>query len=704
MSAMQLPPLLGYADKLSARPGDKIAFKVSSTLQNPVAAKLTRSISADPNPQGPGMIEEDASVYFSTREFNSREQSFHPGSCGIGQHEVALDPRETIILRARVFPTLQSSTEQTILCIGDTELLLDTNGALATDINNHRISVEIPLPLRRWTEVEVEITVNSICLRQKPISRDAGERVEKQAPGVTLKASSNVPVVAAKLVDGTAQQHFNGKLEAPAIIVDSKEVAAWDFAKDISTTVGRATIGPDLDFINFPTRAMTGSSWDGSEMNWTCSPDQYAAIHFHEDDIYDFGWDTDFVYTVPDNMPSGIYVMRLECGDHFDAIPFFVVTPKGKAAAKLCVLVSTFTYAIYGNHARPDYSDSWQERINDWGAYPYNPANFPAYGLSTYNYHSDGSGICHASYRRPLFNLRPGYLTFGDTECSGLRHFQADSHLISWLHAKGIDYDIVTDEELHKEGVSSIEKYAAVTTGSHPEYHTIETLNALRDYRDAGGKLHYLGGNGFYWRIAVHTENQSLFEIRRAEDGIRAWAAEPGEYYNAFDGQYGGLWRRNGRAPQELVGIGFAAQGEFFGDPYARVCHDDNYSWVFEGLTEKVFGNYGFSGRGAAGFELDRVDYQIGTPTNTVLLAQSVTRENGFMLVPEEQLTHLTNLSGGPEQETKHADMIYYEAPGGGSVFATGSITFCGCLPWNNYDNDVSRLLENVFSRALNSR
>ena len=33
------------------------------------------------------------------------------------------------------------------------------------------------------------------------------------------------------------------------------------------------------------------------------------------------------------------------------------------------------------------------------------------------------------------------------------------------------------------------------------------------------------------------------------------------ESYHAFGGEYGGLWRRLGRAPNELVGIGFAAQG-----------------------------------------------------------------------------------------------------------------------------------------------
>ena len=194
-----------------------------------------------------------------------------------------------------------------------------------------------------------------------------------------------------------------------------------------------------------------------------------------------------------------------------------------------------------------------------------------------------------------------------------------------------------------------------------------------------------------------------MIEIRRAEDGIRAWAAEPGEYYNAFDGTYGGLWRRNGRAPQDLVGIGFAAQGEFFGDPYRRVTTDPAYDWVFEGVQEALIGDYGYSGNGAAGFELDHMDHRLGTPQNAVLLAQSVTRENGFMLVPEEQLTHLTNLTGGTAKDAMHADMVLIEYPGGGSVFATGSITFCGSLPWNNFDNDVSRLLQNVMTRMSGS-
>ena len=46
-------PLTGYADKISVRVGEKIAFKVSSAGPNPYNATLVRIVRGDPNPGGP---------------------------------------------------------------------------------------------------------------------------------------------------------------------------------------------------------------------------------------------------------------------------------------------------------------------------------------------------------------------------------------------------------------------------------------------------------------------------------------------------------------------------------------------------------------------------------------------------------------------------------------------------------------------------
>ena len=245
--------------------------------------------------------------------------------------------------------------------------------------------------------------------------------------------------------------------------------------------------------------------------------------------------------------------------------------------------------------------------------------------------------------------MRPGFKTFGKSTCSGLRHLQADTHLLSWLNKKGIEYDIVTDDVLNDEGVSILSGYKAVSTTTHPEYHTFETLNALKSYRDDGGALVYLGGNGFTGS-GTNKGNSGLIEIRRSEDGLSS-CTRARWYYYAFDGKYGGLWRRLGRPPQKLVGVGFTAQANFVGMPFERVCFDQEFDWVFEGINQKIIGNYGLSGGGAAGFELDRIDNHLDDGQNITVLAQSYDTKNQFVLVPEELLT-LTNLSGQPKKSS----------------------------------------------------
>jgi len=446
-------------------------------------------------------------------------------------------------------------------------------------------------------------------------------------------------VVGAQQTDDGMVHHYNGKIEAPCVCIEYADeklprILAWDFSQNMSscTVPGLHDSNESLLLINYPTRAMSGSGWKAQEMSWRHAPELYAAIHFHDDDLVDVDWQTTFSWQIPEGMPSGVYAMHISDGKHEDAIPFFVCAPVNRPAHKVCVLIPTFTYAIYGNHARPDWEPSWQKIVQELDAYPYNPAEYPGYGLSTYNFHTDGSGICHASDQRPLFNLRPGYITFPTTECSGLRHFQADSHLLAWLDAHDIGFDVITDRELHNEGVHCIEHYDMLMTSSHPEYHTDETLDALTRYRDTGGHLSYLGGNGFYWRIAIHPENPCTLEIRRAEDGIRAWAAEPGEYYQAFDGHYGGLWRRNGRPPQALCGLGFSAQGQFNSSYYRLGKIAESMDWIVKGIDGQI---------------------------------------------------------------------LWFDGSGGGSVFAVGSITFCGSLPHNNFENSISRLLLNVVEHVL---
>ena len=123
---------------------------------------------------------------------------------------------------------------------------------------------------------------------------------------------------------------------------------------------------------NLPTRAVRGSRWSGEETSWRHMPRHYAAIHFHEDDLYDCGWETDFSVEIPTGMASGVYGIRLRCGDIEDIMPIYVLPPAGTATAPIVYLAPTFTYQIYGNHQRDNVDDAFRARQAEWRAYPWN--------------------------------------------------------------------------------------------------------------------------------------------------------------------------------------------------------------------------------------------------------------------------------------------------------------------------------------------
>ena len=729
-------PLIGYVNQLSGRPGDTLQFKVSSTSKKPFKARLIRIRCADPNPEGPGIREDEINTPFEG-EYSSQYQKVNIGSYGIVKNVKKLEKLKSYTLSVKIWPTLPIGKRQIIISWNNSKsnsaaLGISKQGKLFGEIGQTKIGHNITLIPRTWYNVwfSYDDDNKTISISLKHLSpRNTIKETETTITAV-LSASKGFfgPIIFAAEKNREMTSHFNGKIEQPQIfnsVVGKNNlskpnnincVASWDFSKDISSINLVDTSPSNLtgELINMPARAMTGSNWTGKEMSWRHAPEQYGAIHFHDDDLHDCNWNTSFEYIIPNDLPSGIYAAKISDGEHEDKIPFIVCPPINTRVADLCVIIPTFTYIVYANHARPNYSNAWQKRSNQWGAYPFNPADNRQFGLSTYNFHSDESGICNSSWLRPILTMRPGYFHFVDEKGSGLRHFQADTHIIDWLEEKELAYDLITDHELHKEGINVIKNYETVLTASHPEYHTTETLDALESYQNLGGRFIYLGGNGFYWKVALHNDENGVIEIRRGEGGIRAWAAEPGEYYNAFDGEYGGLWRRNGRPPQRIAGVGFSAQGTFVGSHYKRslISYEEQFKWIFNNINDEFLGGFGLSGGGAAGFELDRADIRLGTPQNAIILASSEghsrdftgDKDDFFVLVPEEQLTHLVTWPGDDIDSLIRADIVLFSTANGGAVFSVGSITFCGSLPTNNYNNNISQLLFNVVTKFLDPK
>jgi N,N-dimethylformamidase len=279
----------------------------------------------------------------------------------------------------------------------------------------------------------------------------------------------------------------------------------------------------------------------------------------------------------------------------------------------------------------------------------------------------------------------------------------ADTHIVDWLEQKGFAPDIITDQDLHFEGATLLKPYRAVMTGSHPEYYSQEMIDGVRQYLEQGGRLMYMGGNGFYW-VTPMDPGGTYIETRK-RDGTEAWQGAPGESHHSITGEPGGLWRFRGLPPQRFVGVGFTAQGFDKGSPYRRMpgSFDPRAAFIFEGIgQDEVIGDFPslVLDEGAAGSELDRVDYALGSPAHTLILAQSFGHSDAYQHVVEEVNTS-DSRQGGTVNALAHAHLAYLEFPNGGAVFSTGSISWGGSLSYSNYANNVSRITENVLRRFI---
>ncbi len=686
---------------------------------------IVRLIHGDSNRKGPGFKEEVINTSLNG-QYPGHKQELKLGSYVKVSNHRLLQQTGSFTLQAWIFPTTPLKGAQGILTKWSTAddsgygLFLEGNGALGLRIGKENFQTGEPLSASNWYFVAATYDApgGEITLYQQPVVTwplDASGVVVKSTGGINSTRLNELPIlIAAHWLTKEAKPndtggHFNGKIDGPKLFsraLSTNEigalrqdgdplqtgdslVAAWDFSKDISSK--RATdASPNAlhgSTVNMPARAMTGHNWKNIETNFRLAPDEYGAIHFHDDDLEDAGWEVGFEFHVPPDLKSAIYAARLRAGDAETYIPFFVRPKKGTTSARITFLAPTFTYLAYANFR----------------------SKIPSL-LSVYDHHSDDSGVCYASYLRPLLDLNPKYCSQFTTDGQLYpRHLCADLYLVDWMETKGYRYDVITDEDLHREGASLLTPYKVVVTGSHPEYYSYQMLSAMSHYLTNGGRLMYLGGNGFYWVTAVRTESPRLIEVRK-HSGTESWEAAPGEYYMSLTGELAGLWRRRGRAPQKLVGVGLSALGWTNqlcgpGQPYVRQPDSFNprAAFIFEGIgPTEVIGDFESLGlrSGTAGDEIDRFEHALGTPNHALRLASASFSDPKYK---DTFLCVLEELYASQPSDTSHvnvtADLVYFEYPHGGGVFAVGSIAWFGSLSYNRYDNNVSKITDNVLRR-----
>jgi len=730
--------LMGYANRLSVRPGEAIEFKISCDAPSYRASLVRFRGSLWPKrPIEPEVIESD---------FDGEQpgcfQLVPAGSWMAVDLDPVIDLSSGLAIGCYIRPAIVGEDRTQVVCS-----LLDNDGtpllSLVLEQTGHltfggadgvKARTGEPLRANSWYRVIGTTGIDGSGLALQcvlgPRSWLPAQDIACETGGDMTFASNGASlIVGAGSLDsnGAPRQCFNGKVAFPILaradaidsllaIFEGAEdadaegvLAAWDFSLATDSNIAFEISGRNTNGIchNQPMRLVVGPGWRGREVNPKLAPGEYNAIAFHEDDLSDCGWATDFSWTVPAGLKPGVYGARVDAGEAVDHIPFYVRSAADAVKPPVLFLAPTNTYLAYGNERLYDGIESTPDFIVRAVRDPielterdYFLMDHPEIGSSVYDLHPDHTGVCYSSRLRPVVTMRPEASSW---TTGHPRHFSADLFLIEWLERFGFEYDVATDEDLHNEGRELLDHYAVVVTGSHPEYWTEIALDVLEEYLAGGGRCMYLGGNGFYWVTGTSDTAPHIVEIRRGINGTRAWTSHPGEIHLSTTGEQGGLWRFRGRFPNQLVGVGFTSQG-WGGAPGYNRLPDSNRpeaSYVFEGISaNEGLGDFGLVMGGAAGDELDRFDLALGSPPETLRLATTEGEHSDYYQVVIEDCTFMLAGRGGTEDSRVRSDIVLLEEPErGGAVFSVGSINWIGSLMWNDGDNSISRMTANVLRR-----
>jgi N,N-dimethylformamidase len=380
--------ILGYADRFSVAPGERIELKASCLGHAHYHLEIVRLVGGGVTPGGPGFREEVVPTGIAGN-YPGRRQDIAAGSYALVPDSSALHGLASFSVAAMIWPTTPDRGPQILLDrrskSGGFALAIDAGGGLALILEDGagghaEISTGRRMLEREWYFVGASFDCdrNRVLLAQEPqkaYARDDSHALRELIAGVR-PGEAAAPLTMAAALDfdpagARAFGHFNGKLDSPRLysralpaaqlrltIVQPAApayaadlVGAWDFARDMSSDRihDRSPNGLHGRLVNLPTRAMKGWNWDASELDWRRAPEQYGAIHFHDDDLYDAGWQTDATFEVPAHLRSGIYAARLQDGEEVERIPFFILPPRGTATADTLFLIPTASYMAYAN-------------------------------------------------------------------------------------------------------------------------------------------------------------------------------------------------------------------------------------------------------------------------------------------------------------------------------------------------------------------
>lgn len=439
-------------------------------------------------------------------------------------------------------------------------------------------------------------------------------------------------------------------------------------------------------------------------------------LRLASDDLYDCRWQPTLTFAIPKDAPHGLYAVRgrfdEEGGERMTHALFVVRRSADTTPAPIRFLYSTNTWKAY---CGASFGPAWPGVFANVGNKGNQPRpDDPLAPYCFYRFHRAGQPTYQLGWRLP-WPAASCYALMSPPEVGYSHLSRADRFTERWLAENGYRYDTLADSDLDGDEHALAGAKVLFIVG-HSEYWTRRAMQRVREFLDRGGHVVCLSGNTMYWRV-THSEDGEILECRKAD----AWGAQladymRGECWHEHDGRRGGVPRDCGHAQWQTLGVEFAGAVNMSADTTGAFHVTDAAHPFFRGPHDTGLAKgdrFGFDpdrpSRHAIGHETDvristLVDFTrrltpiAGMPTDLVdpsgirLLAVGRIDEDGAKGYVRDY-AHRVVPAAVRKSEDSLCDVIHWQRPGGGQVFAAPSISagwaLAVCPRW-------SALLRNV--------
>lgn len=488
---------------------------------------------------------------------------------------------------------------------------------------------------------------------------------------------------------------------------DPAPAAWWTFAEEAGERVGDASgHGHHGRIVNAGTWMIGGPSFDARGVGRHEAYDPAAdagrghGLRLAADDLVDCGWPVAHEVAIPAAAAGGFYCGRFEyeaAGRTLQHNVTFVVRPAASAPRPpIAVLAATNTWRAYNWFPfaanRPAGRHDWRQASVAADADPRVPAG------CFYRDHRAGQPSYKVGLRMPCESADP-YRCYRGHDRWG-QWVACERRLHLWLDRHGYPYEVLTDLDLDASAEELDGRRVLVIVG-HSEYWTLSAYEAVDRFLRGGGDVVVLSGNTMFWR--AERTGDAVLECRKYGTGMhgRPWT-QPGELYHGRGGRRGGLLRFCNAPAWKLIGLetaGWCKDLDFL--PFTATAadhplfHRPHEVGVAQGEAFGFFGDLG-----VVGHEYDvRPDVLVAATERMPPGCEDVADPQGLTVLAQCRSDrriadyHATANMSHANPAGVISEIVLWERPAGGRVFAVGSVA----AAWGVFEDErLGRLLQNV--------